>query len=68
MTGNWFTYKDQKLFVTRSGYTGKMVLKISITNRISRRFTKELLEKGAKLIGLGARDTLRLKQVVFIWT
>ena len=23
MTGNWFVYKEQKLFVTRSGYTGE---------------------------------------------
>mgnify|MGYP003387238512 FL=1 len=23
MTGNWFTYKEQKIFITRSGYTGE---------------------------------------------
>ena len=61
MSGNWFTYKDQKLYVTRSGYTGEDGFEISITNELAEVFTQELLEKGAKLIGLGARDTLRLE-------
>jgi aminomethyltransferase len=61
MSGNWFTYEDQKLYVTRSGYTGEDGFEISITNELAETFTKELLEKGAKLIGLGARDTLRLE-------
>ena len=61
MSGNWFTYKDQKLYVTRSGYTGEDGFEISIINELAEAFTKELLEKGAKLIGLGARDTLRLE-------
>ena len=61
MSGNWFTYKDQKLYVTRSGYTGEDGFEISITNELAEVFTRELLEKGAKLIGLGARDTLRLE-------
>ncbi|MDA7574666.1 glycine cleavage system aminomethyltransferase GcvT [Candidatus Pelagibacter sp.] len=61
MSGNWFTYKDQKLYMTRSGYTGEDGFEISITNELAEVFTQELLEKGAKLIGLGARDTLRLE-------
>ena len=61
MSGNWFTYKDQKLYVTRSGYTGEDGFEISIINELAEVFAKELLEKGAKLIGLGARDTLRLE-------
>jgi aminomethyltransferase len=36
MSGNWFTYKDQKLYVTRSGYTGEDGFEISIIKRISR--------------------------------
>ena len=61
MSGNWFTYKDQKLYVTRSGYTGEDGFEISISNELAEVFTKELLDNGAKLIGLGARDTLRLE-------
>ena len=69
MTGNWFTYKDQKIYVTRSGYTGEDGFEISITNRFSRRFTKELLEKGAKLIGLRSKRYLKIGSwIVFIWT
>jgi aminomethyltransferase len=61
MSGNWFTYKDQKLYVTRSGYTGEDGFEVSISNELAEGFTKELLDNGAKLIGLGARDTLRLE-------
>ena len=61
MTGNWFIYKEQIIFITRSGYTGEDGFEISIENHLVEDFTKELLEKGAKLIGLGARDTLRLE-------
>ena len=61
MSGNWFTYKDQKLYVTRSGYTGEDGFEVSISNELAEVFTKELLKIGAKLIGLGARDTLRLE-------
>ena len=61
MTGNWFIYKDQKLFVTRSGYTGEDGFEVSIPNDFAEEFTKKLIENGAQLIGLGARDTLRLE-------
>ena len=61
MMGNWFNYNDQKLFVTRSGYTGEDGFEVSIPNELSEDFTKKLIEKGAQLIGLGARDTLRLE-------
>jgi aminomethyltransferase len=61
MSGNWFTYKNQKSYVTRSGYTGEDGFEVSISNELAEVFTKELLENGAKLIGLGARDTLRLE-------
>jgi aminomethyltransferase len=61
MSGNWFDYKDQKLFVTRSGYTGEDGFEISISNEFSEDFTKKLILSGAELIGLGARDTLRLE-------
>jgi aminomethyltransferase len=61
MSGNWFVYKGQKLYVTRSGYTGEDGFEVSISNDLAEGFTKELLDNGAKLIGLGARDTLRLE-------
>ena len=61
MSGNWFIYKDQKLFVTRSGYTGEDGFEISMPNDLAEEFTKKLIENGAQLIGLGARDTLRLE-------
>jgi len=61
MSGNWFTYKNQKSYVTRSGYTGEDGFEVSISNELAEVFTKELLQNGAKLIGLGARDTLRLE-------
>ena len=61
MTGDWFDYNGQKLFVTRSGYTGEDGFEVSILNDLAEEFTKSLINKGAELIGLGARDTLRLE-------
>ena len=61
MTGNWFNYKDQKIYITRSGYTGEDGFEISISNDLIEDLTKKLIENGAQLIGLGARDTLRLE-------
>ena len=49
------------MYVTRSGYTGEDGFEVSISNELVEVFTKELLDNGAKLIGLGARDTLRLE-------
>ena len=61
MTGNWFDCKDTKVFATRSGYTGEDGFEISIKNELAEEFTQFLIENGAQLIGLGARDTLRLE-------
>jgi len=61
MNGNWFEYKNQKVFITRSGYTGEDGFEVSIFNGFAEEFTKKLIENGAQLIGLGARDTLRLE-------
>ena len=61
MTGNWFDYRDQKIFITRSGYTGEDGFEVSISNDFVEELTKSLIDKGAHLIGLGARDTLRLE-------
>ena len=61
MTGNWFLFNDKKVYITRSGYTGEDGFEISVANEMADKFTRNLIEKGAKLIGLGARDTLRLE-------
>ena len=61
MSGNWFLFRDQKVYITRSGYTGEDGFEVSVSNEMSEKFTRELIDKGAKLIGLGARDTLRLE-------
>ena len=61
MHGGDFSYNNYKLYITRSGYTGEDGFEISIPNEIAENFTKILLKNGSKLIGLGARDTLRLE-------
>ncbi|MDC3030240.1 glycine cleavage system aminomethyltransferase GcvT [Candidatus Pelagibacter sp.] len=61
MIGNWFSFENQKVYITRSGYTGEDGFEISVTNDLADKFTRELINKGSKLIGLGARDTLRLE-------
>ena len=61
MSGGWFNYLENKIFVTRSGYTGEDGFEISFPNSLAEKFTKNLMSKGAELIGLGARDTLRLE-------
>ena len=61
MSGNWFLFENQKVFITRSGYTGEDGFEISIPNDFVDKLTRELITKGSKLKGLGARDTLRLE-------
>ena len=61
MSGNWFLFQEKKVYITRSGYTGEDGFEVSLINEHAEKFTKNLIEKGAKLIGLGARDTLRLE-------
>ena len=61
MTGGWFDYQSRKLFVSRSGYTGEDGFEVSILNDLVENFTQNLIDSGAELIGLGARDTLRLE-------
>ena len=61
MNGGNFKFKSSDVYVTRSGYTGEDGFEISIQNNYSESFVEEMLKMGAKLIGLGARDTLRLE-------
>ena len=61
MNGQNFNFEDTNIYVTRSGYTGEDGFEISIDNNKAQRLVELLLENGSKLIGLGARDTLRLE-------
>jgi len=61
MNGNKFSYSGKEIYVTRSGYTGEDGFEISISNELVEDLAKKLIDKGVKLIGLGARDTLRLE-------
>ena len=61
MHGGEFKFNNINIYITRSGYTGEDGFEISIPNEIAENFTKTLLDNGSKLIGLGARDTLRLE-------
>tara|TARA_B100001093_G_scaffold260086_1_gene248593 strand:+ start:66 stop:1160 length:1095 start_codon:yes stop_codon:yes gene_type:complete len=61
MTGNNFDYDNEKLYITRSGYTGEDGFEISISNNKVEKLINFLISKEVKPIGLGARDTLRLE-------
>ena len=62
MKGNILKYNGNNVFVNRSGYTGEDGFEISISNSAAQNFCEELLKNdGVKLIGLGARDSLRLE-------
>ena len=61
MNGNKFSYKDENVYITRSGYTGEDGFEISISNKLVEDFAKKLISQNVKPIGLGARDTLRLE-------
>jgi aminomethyltransferase len=61
MNGGVFIYHNEKIYITRSGYTGEDGFEISIKNENVEAFVEKLINEGAHLIGLGARDTLRLE-------
>ena len=61
MNGNKFNFQNTIIYITRSGYTGEDGFEISIENKKAEELVEVLLENGSKLIGLGARDTLRLE-------
>jgi aminomethyltransferase len=61
MYGNFFKFEGEKLFATRSGYTGEDGFEISVPNNKVESFIKYLIENKVKPVGLGARDTLRLE-------
>ena len=61
MNGGTFNYHNENVYITRSGYTGEDGFEISIKNDAVEAFVQKLINEGASLIGLGARDTLRLE-------
>ena len=61
MTGDNYNLDGEKLYITRSGYTGEDGFEISIPNNKVEELIKFLIENKVNPIGLGARDTLRLE-------
>jgi aminomethyltransferase len=61
MQGGTFDFINEKIYVTRSGYTGEDGFEISILNTQAELLLKNLIDSKVKPIGLGARDTLRLE-------
>lgn len=62
MTSFKTEYTGETLFISRSGYTGEDGFEISIPDHAAVTFTEKLLANDlVKLIGLGARDSLRLE-------
>lgn len=54
--------EGHEIFLSRSGYTGEDGYEISVPSAYAAAFAKKLLgESEVKLIGLGARDSLRLE-------
>ena len=61
MQGDTFELDGEKIYITRSGYTGEDGFEMSIINTQVEKLIKSLVEDKVKPIGLGARDTLRLE-------
>src|SRR5262249_34980025 len=54
-------YHDRPCVVSRTGYTGEDGLELMVGAAQASELWEELLSRGAKPCGLGARDTLRLE-------
>lgn len=55
-------HQGQDVYISRSGYTGEDGFEISLPATLAEAFARELLAEGeVRLIGLGARDSLRLE-------
>ncbi|MBI36771.1 MAG: glycine cleavage system protein T [Alphaproteobacteria bacterium] len=62
MQAKGMTYQGVEYFVSRSGYTGEDGFEISLPEHCAEHFVRCLVnEPEVELIGLGARDTLRLE-------
>lgn len=54
-------YGDSACVVSRTGYTGEDGVEVIVPNDLAVSLADELVRRGAKPCGLGARDTLRLE-------
>jgi aminomethyltransferase len=54
-------YKSQPCLLSRTGYTGEDGVELIVDKKIGVTLWEELIGRGAKACGLGARDTLRLE-------
>ncbi len=60
----YFTYcnlSEKRVFLARTGYTGEKGFELSFDHRHAESIWNLLIKAGAKPIGLGARDSLRLE-------
>ncbi len=55
------TYQGQPCVLSRTGYTGEDGVEIMLKKSQAQQLWDELINRGAKACGLGARDTLRLE-------
>lgn len=62
MTAAKMKIEGQEIYISRSGYSGEDGYEISVPSSFAEAFAKKLLSHSeVKLIGLGARDSLRLE-------
>jgi aminomethyltransferase len=62
MTQQEFCWREQTLYISRSGYTGEDGFEISVAAEYAQDFAECLLaEEEVEAVGLGARDSLRLE-------
>jgi aminomethyltransferase len=55
------TYRSKPCVISRTGYTGEDGFELTVSANQGRQAWEEILDRGAKPCGLGARDTLRLE-------
>lgn len=68
MTGTYAPIDGVPCFATRSGYTGEDGVEISVPAKDAERLANTILDlPGVALIGLGARDSLRLEAGLPLW-
>jgi len=60
-------WKGQKLFASRTGYTGEDGFELTVSAELASTLWQELLSAGVEPCGLGARDTLRLEAALLLY-